>query len=397
MTITLVLPQPPGYSETFFRSKIQGLQESGHKVILVTAATDQKFEACQHLQHPKVNKNLILQVFKMGVEFLSLLLYFKPVLRYINLEKSEGTGWKRLFEKLYINATLLKLNTDWLHFGFATMALDRELVAKAIGAQLAVSLRGYDMDVYPLKHNKCYELVWKQVDKVHSISNYLLKKAERQGLSKKTPSQIITPAVGLDKFKHLQKEVDQPSGKFKLLTIARLHWIKGIDDLIKTASFLKEQNIDFEWKVVGGGDSKHTERYLYHVHQKNLEKEIEFVGRQSHPETLELLTRSDFYVQTSLSEGFCNAVLEAQALGKLCVAYDAGALSENIVHEQTGWLVSKAQPKLLAEKIMEVIQLNEMDKKSIQQKAMERVQVQFNLEIQKEEFNMFYQKNDYIS
>ena len=48
MTIALVLPQPPGYSETFFRSKIKGLQANGHQVILVTAATNKTFDLCEH-------------------------------------------------------------------------------------------------------------------------------------------------------------------------------------------------------------------------------------------------------------------------------------------------------------------------------------------------------------
>jgi colanic acid/amylovoran biosynthesis glycosyltransferase len=37
MTIVPMLPQPPAYSETFFRSKIKGLIESGREVTLVMA------------------------------------------------------------------------------------------------------------------------------------------------------------------------------------------------------------------------------------------------------------------------------------------------------------------------------------------------------------------------
>ncbi len=390
MTIALVLPQPPGYSETFIRSKIKGLQESGHDVILVTAATDQVFEACQHLQHPKVSQNRLVQVFKMVGVFLGLLPYLNPVLKFTKLEKREGTSIKRILEKLYINATLLKLKTDWLHFGFATMSLDRELVAKAIDAQMAVSFRGYDIDVYPLKYPNCYTTLWKHIHQVHSISSYLLNKAYSLGLSSEVRCQIITPAVDVDRLKLLPKHQTENSGKLKLLTIARLHWIKGIDELIETANYLKDKNIDFEWKVVGGGDSKHKERYLYHIYQKDLKSEIEFVGKQSHSKTLALLRQTDLYVQTSRSEGFCNAVLEAQALGKPCIAFDAGALSENIVHEQTGWVVPKGQPKLLGDKIIEVINCSVLENEKITQSAQERVKHKFNLEQQKEKFKQFY-------
>ncbi|TFB13069.1 glycosyltransferase, partial [Microbacterium sp. 3H14] len=101
-------------------------------------------------------------------------------------EKRQKTSVKRSIEKIYINSTLLKLEVDWLHFGFATMAIERELVAKAIGAKMAVSFRGYDINVYPLKHAGCYKKLWQQVDKVHSISEFLIQKAYALGLSTKT-------------------------------------------------------------------------------------------------------------------------------------------------------------------------------------------------------------------
>ena len=58
MRIGIVLSSPPGYSETFFRSKIKGLQEKGHQVLLVTAATKEKFNGCEHRFHPTVSKTL---------------------------------------------------------------------------------------------------------------------------------------------------------------------------------------------------------------------------------------------------------------------------------------------------------------------------------------------------
>jgi len=390
MTITLVLPQPPGYSETFFRSKIKGLQESGHEVILVTASTDQKFEGCKHLQHPKVHKNPVIQLTRMLFVLLGLLPILSVVLKYIQLERKDGSSFKRLVEKLYINATLLKLNTDWLHFGFATMAMDRESVAKAIRAKLGVSFRGYDIDVYPLKHPSCYKLLWDQVDKVHSISNYLLHKAYDLGLSSDVDYQIITPAVDLDKIKQPGSVQVKSSSQLKILTIGRLYWIKGIDDLIETAYALKLHGIDFEWNIIGSGDQKHEERYKFHVYQKQLEDQVKFIGKLSHKETLSHLNTTDVYVQTSLSEGFCNATLEAQALGKLCVVSDAEGLSENILDKQTGWVVPKGQPKLLVEQIIKTSNLPDDEKLRIQNQARQRVNEKFSTEQQTEAFKNFY-------
>jgi colanic acid/amylovoran biosynthesis glycosyltransferase len=390
MTIALVLPQPPGYSETFFRSKIQGLIANGHQLVLVTAATNKTSDLCSHIQHPKVYKNPIRQLLSMLLVFIGLLPYWAKVNRYINLERKEGTSLKRLVEKIYINANLLKLNADWIHFGFATMALDRETVPKAIGAKLAVSFRGYDIEVFPLKNRDCYQSLWAHVYKVHSISNYLLEKAFDLGLSKSVDSEVIYPAVDFDFIKKIQLSSNTIGVKLKILTIARLHWIKGIDDLIETAQHLKSKQINFEWKVIGEGDQKHTERYAYHIYKAGLQKQVLLLGKLSHAETLKELSTTELYVQTSLSEGFCNAILEAQALGKLCLAYDAGALSENIQNNTTGFLSPKGQPHLLAQKIIKVMQLSNQEKEQLIQNSISRVKENFNINKQKREFNLFY-------
>ena len=319
---------------------------------------------------------------------ITLLPFVTRVLRYVRSERQEGTSLKRSIEKTYLNATLLKLHVDWLHFGFATMAIDRELVAKAIGARMAVSFRGFDINVYPIKYRSAYRDVWKHVDKVHSISNYLVEKAYTLGLPKETPYQIITPAVALQNLPTLQEKTTNQT--LKLVTVARLHYIKGIDVLLETAALLREKEIDFTWEVIGEGTKRETERYLYHRYQLGLENRVHFTGKKEHREVVNTIANSDLYIQTSLTEGFCNAVLEAQACGTIAIAYATGGLSENIKNGQTGFLVETVSADALSTKIIEVLALKKEEKKKIRQQAVERVKQEFTIENQQQEFVDFY-------
>jgi colanic acid/amylovoran biosynthesis glycosyltransferase len=52
-----------------------------------------------------------------------------------------------------------------------------------------------------------------------------------------------------------------------------------------------------------------------------------------------------------VSEGFCNAVLEAQAMQLPVVASDADGLPENVAHGQTGFIVPRRNPAALADKL----------------------------------------------
>ena len=386
MTIVLVLPQPPGYSETFFRSKIQGLKANGHQLILVTAATNKSFDLCSHIQHPKVYKNPIRQLLSMLLVFTGLLPYWAKVNRYINLEQKEGTSLKRLIEKIYINASLLKFNAEWIHFGFATMALDRETVPKAIGAKLAVSFRGYDIGVYPLDKPNCYSKLWKCASKVHYISDDLYHKALKLGLPSSIPAQKITPAINTNLFQSTKPNAT--SSKPSFLTIGRLHWKKGFVEMLKALAELKTKGIDFQYKIIGEGND--YERIAYAAYRLGILDNVEFLGKLEHEEVISRLQETDYYLQYSIQEGFCNAVLEAQAMGKLCIVSDAEGLSENVLDQHTGWVVPRGQSHLLAQKILEVMQKSNQQKEQISQKAIQRVRDHFSLEQQAKSFSEFY-------
>lgn len=388
MKIGIVLSQTPGYSETFFRSKIKGLQKSGMEVFLYVQKEQGNFDLCPIFKSPKISANSVFQVFFFLKEFLLLLPYASVVRRFILLEQNEGTRGVALLKKVYLNSHLLKAKLDWLHYGFATQALGRETLAKAIGAKMAVSFRGFDMAVYPVKNPGCYYKLWKYVDKIHSISEYLLSKAVYMGLSMETPWAIINPAVSFDNFHRNTNYF--PSKEIKIFTIARPNSIKGLDISIEAMRLLKECGIKFKYYIIGDKESHDAEPYKFMVYELGLTEEVVFLGEQSHQKSLDYLTTADLYIQPSLNEGFCNAVLEAQSQGILCIVSNAGGLSENVLHEKTGWVVPKYSPELLAEQIKKVILMDLEEKTKISTNAMSRVRKDFNVEKQEKEFVEFY-------
>lgn len=387
MKIGLVLSTTPGYSETFFRSKIKGLQKNGIDVRLFCQNKREDFTLCPVVTSPRVSRNPILQTWFFIKEFALLLPYLSIVIRYIKLERKERTGWLRLFKKIYLNAHLLKADLDWLHFGFATMALGSETVAKAIGAKMAVSFRGFDMVVYPVKNPGCYKTLWKYLDKVHTISNSLLNLAKKHGLPDSVPYVKITPAIDVGLFQSTQTDFSTKD-KPILMTTGRLHWIKGYVSTLEALAILKAQGFDFIYKIVGEG--KEYERIAFAAYQLGLKDNVQFLGRLPHAEVKEELEKASIYLQYSIQEGFCNAVLEAQAMGKLCIVSNAEGLAENVLHEETGWVVPKYSPHLLAEQIKKVLLMEQEEKAIISKNAVERVRGEFNLEKQTREFVSFY-------
>ncbi|RNC86892.1 MAG: glycosyltransferase [Winogradskyella sp.] len=387
MKIGIVLAKAPSYSETFFNSKIKGLIDNGYDVTLFVRETKQTYSACKVVSAPKIHRNIVLQIFKTIWVFFKLLPYLKRVLKFFKLEKSNQRNFSSILKNVYTNSHIIKANIDWLHFGFATLALGSEHVSKAIGAKMAVSCRGYDMDVYPLKHPNCYDLVWKLVDKVHAISNYMLSRAYKIGLPADKPKKIIYPAINPKLFdlNYTRSKKD----RILLTTIARLHWIKGIDYTIEALGILKTEGVDFEYQIIGEGIEFEALRYT--IHELDLEDNVRFIGKLTHKETIKILAETDIYIQYSISEGFCNAVLEAQAMQCLCVVSDGGALPENIINNKTGFVVPKRKPELLASTLKEIMSQDEKVLHHIKQNAAHRVFESFTVEQQIKAFIEFYE------
>ena len=115
-----------------------------------------------------------------------------------------------------------------------------------------------------------------------------------------------------------------------------------------------------------------------------------FTGQISPVEVKNEMEWADIYIQPSIQEGFCNAVLEAQAMGLLCIVTDADGLSENVLDGKTGCVVPKRSPEELSKKIINILTMDDDRLNQIRKYAAKRVINEFNLEFQSQLFRDFY-------
>lgn len=389
MRIGIVLPSLPGYSETFFINTINGLIDKGQTVVLFVSNGEANTSIpCKVYYQPNLSGNSVSKLINSTFALFKLFFFsFTKVLKYWKLEKANSSSLKTILKGLIINSHIINQKLDWLHFGFATMGINHELAGKAIGARVAVSFRGYDISIYPLKHPDCYANLWKNSDKVHTISDDLLSEAYQLGLPKAIEAVKITPAIEATTFINSRNHFFK-NKTIRILTVGRLHWKKGLEYVLEALSKVKKLGYSIEYTIVGSGEE--YERLVFAVYQLGLTNDVKFVGKKEHSEIPKLMATHDIFIQYSVQEGFCNAVLEAQAAGMLCIVSDAEGLSENVLHEKTGWVVPKRQPLLLARQIEAVYNLPQQKLKGIADTAVSRVKQDFNLEKQRNEFLTFY-------
>lgn len=387
--IGLVLSTTPKYSETFFRNKIFGLQNKGFKVVLYVdypSVNDSDFP-CEIVVAPNFGGSKIQTFFNSIVALMKCLFLFPKIsLRYLRLERQSGISLKLSLKRLILNQFLFEKYVNWLHFGFGNLAISRENVAEAKGAKMAVSFRGSDFYLSPLKHKDCYQLLFQKEVKYHVLSNEMKQDLMKNNITSDN-IEVITPAIDTSFFNR-SLETKSERHPVKLLTVARLHWKKGLIYTLEAMKILRNRKIDFQYTIIGSGEE--YERIKFAVHQLDLKDNVTLLGELTQKDIKLHLESSDIYIQYSIQEGFCNAALEAQAMGVMCIVSNAEGLSENVLNNKTGWVIPKRQPELLANKIIEIISLPEKDRNDIRKTAVERVKIQFNLEKQNAAFQTFY-------
>ena len=390
MKIGLVLIKTPSFSEQFLLSKIKILKQGGHKVILF-AHRNNNFNECEVVEMPKVSNYFFLQIIRMVFAYCIVIIQCPiTVINFLRFEKLDGKSFRERWENLYLGAKILRKNLDWIHFCFTTATLRKENIAKSINAKMGVSLRGYDINMYPLKNKNCYSSLWKKIDKVHSISHSLLKKAKEYGLDKSIKQEVIFPAINTNRFKNKKQRAPFNNKKtIEILTVARLHWIKGLEYTIEAMG--KLESVNFNYTIIGSGVE--YERLMLVTNQLNLKDKVKLVGYVPNKDIFPFYEKADLYVQYSIEEGFCNAVLEAQSMGVLTVVSNALGLSENVVDGKTGWIVPKREPTLLARKIESIISMENKKINLIRLNAIDRVKNKFDLSRQKKQFDGFFNEN----
>ena len=136
----------------------------------------------------------------------------------------------------------------------------------------------------------------------------------------------------------------------KLLTVGRLEEQKGYNIAIDVCKKMKEQNLKFDWFVLGEGTQR--EILQNEIKKKNLDDCFHLLGAQMNP--YPYFKNCDIYIQTSIHEGYGIALAEARLFNKPIVTTDFAGAREQIVDNETGRIVA-VNSQAIFEALVEVM------------------------------------------
>jgi len=120
--------------------------------------------------------------------------------------------------------------------------------------------------------------------------------------------------------------------------------------------------------------SQEADLSIYRMHQPEDAERVIVTGHLSDPAAVARhLQLCDVYLQPSLWEGMPNALLEAMACGRACIASDAGGIADVVNHGKTGFLLPRMHLHQLGEAVLEWLMLDRAIQAQIQQAARDYV------------------------
>jgi colanic acid/amylovoran biosynthesis glycosyltransferase len=283
----------------------------------------------------------------------------------------------------------VRLSPDILHFEFGALAPNRMYLGELLGCKVVASFRGYDLNYVGLDRPNHYAPVWSRAAGLHFLGEDLWRRARRRGFPENCFHVLIPPAIDIEFFapRSEPRATRESHRPLRILSVGRLEWKKGYEDALLAVRRLLDRGVPLEYRIVGGGD--YIGALGFARYRLGLEKCVEFVGAVPRAEVLAEMERADVFLHAAVSEGFCNAVLEAQAMELPVVCTDADGLPENVADGETGFVVRRRDPAAMAGK-MEVLARDPALARRMGQAGRRRVQEHFRLADQLDRWEKFY-------
>ena len=206
-----------------------------------------------------------------------------------------------------------------------------------------------------------------------------LVKVISNGLNLKSFNEALE--ISEETRKSIKDKYKIANENFIIGNVCRISPLKDLETFIQAAALVKKEISSTRFVMVGDAvlsdELPYKEKILNRLEQLNLAKDFVLPGKSN--EIPQWLSTFDVFVQSSVTEGFPNAVMEAMAMAKPVVATDVGGTSELVIHEQTGYLVPPKDPKQMAKRIIELHKNPELREK-MGQSARKRILEQYSAE-----------------
>lgn len=292
----------------------------------------------------------------------------------------------------YMLAFIKKENITYglIHANFFMSALVADNLKRKLNIPYVVTFHalGYvrrihqrEMDKFPLERLGIEEKVMRNADRI--IAECPQDKEDMISYYAASPDKITIIPCGFNP--HEFYPVDKLLARMVLnleteekiiLQLGRMVPRKGVENVIRSLSCLKDKDHAVRLIIVGGAYDKpdpflepEIARLQRIAEEENVSAKVTFAGRKNRDMLKYFYSAADLFITTPLYEPFGITPLEAMACGVPVIGSNVGGIKYSVLDGKTGFLVPPNDPEQLAAKIdlllTDVKRITEMKKKAL--------------------------------
>ena len=273
---------------------------------------------------------------------LALSLHTRRSIRLISFSKKFANGFVERSKWFIRNSIIVRHNSiDVIHFQWPLHAIKYRWLFEWYGSVPSfLSMRGRQVNFLPFISRdesfiRQYREIIEHVDMLHVVSSKMVKKIKK--INPNIEHKYYVASSGVD-TRYFSTKKDRQYNPLRIVSVGALIWRKGHIYLIKAVHRLIDEGYDIKLKIIGDGPLKN----LLHkyIQDNSLGDCIELLGYKDRDFIKKTYNESGIFVLPSLSEGLCNALVEAMSMS-LPVIIAESESSEAVEDSSNGFIVSR--------------------------------------------------------
>jgi colanic acid/amylovoran biosynthesis glycosyltransferase len=357
--VAYLIPEFPGQTHIWMWREIACLREWGVEVKMHSTRCPQDHERARHAfaSDPEVLATQYLAPISIGTMISAAFWLAARPLRTIraakmaiNLPVDREGGKRPATIKLLLPAAILARRligqqAAHLHVHSAASSAVVAMLAHALGGPaysltLNADLGGWGGALFEKFERSAFTI---------AITRKLIDEVNRD-LPPLSPGKLLLGRIGVD------TRVNKPDPSIErrgIVTVARLHFSKGHDTLIRAVGLLRDRGAATTLRIAGAGPQKDELEAL--VRELKLGDMVTFLGSIGDAAVVQELQRAQVFALASHNEPLGVAYMEAMACGTPTIGTAAGGVGEIITNEADGLLVPPQNAAALADAIERVL------------------------------------------
>ena len=320
----------------------------------------------------------------------------KKKIKVINLDLGFNFIFFFKLKKLY--KLINEINPNVVQTWLAPSDLIGGLVSFYAGKKNIVwSIRHSNLDEYLSLRGKIlikilsllsYKIPQKIISNSVSGKNYFIKKGYcREKI------EVIPNGINLDFYKENQKIKEILRDRLKIKkkdiligSVGRYIKLKNYELFIKISKYLSSKNKNFKFVLIGDSMNNLNTELIEKLKKNNILEKFYLLGEQKNINKYYNIL--DFYIHTSKTEGFSNAIAESMASSVITFGTDAGD-SKKILKNKY-FLINERNYKIAANKIFNISKLKKEKLNTLKKSMREKIIRNFNIEKIKKLYQKIY-------